>query len=174
MLQAEVIDLGGVVKDMDKLLRPMIGEDVDLQALVSDDPVHISADRSQVEQVIANLAVNARDAMAEGGELTLEVTTTEIGPEEEIDLDPGRYAMLSVSDTGCGMDAETVAQVFEPFFSTKDPEGTGFGLSTVHGIVVQSGGSIWVYSEVDRDHVQGLPAARRGGTVTRDDPARQG
>jgi two-component system cell cycle sensor histidine kinase/response regulator CckA len=132
---------------MDKLLRRMIGEDVELHAVVADEPVHISADRSQVEQVIANLAVNARDAMPDGGLLTLEVSTTEIGPEEQLDLAPGRYAMLSVSDTGRGMDPETVAKIFEPFFTTKE-EGTGFGLSTVHGIIVQSGGSIWVYSEV--------------------------
>jgi two-component system cell cycle sensor histidine kinase/response regulator CckA len=148
VLQAEVLDLNEVVGEMDKLLRRMIGEDVELHAVVADEPVHISADRSQVEQVIANLAVNARDAMPDGGLLTLEVATTEIGPEEQLDLAPGRYAMLSVSDTGRGMDPETVAKIFEPFFTTKE-EGTGFGLSTVHGIIVQSGGSIWVYSEVD-------------------------
>jgi two-component system, cell cycle sensor histidine kinase and response regulator CckA len=148
VLQAEVLDLTEVVGDMDKLLRRMIGEDVELHAVVSDEPVRVSADRSQVEQVIANLAVNGRDAMPDGGVLTLEVTTALIGAEEQIDLAPGRYAMLAVSDTGRGMDSETAAQIFEPFFTTKD-EGTGFGLSTVHGIVVQSGGSIWVYSEVD-------------------------
>jgi len=147
VLQAEVLDLNEVVGDMDKLLRRMIGDDVKLHAVLADEPVHVSADRSQIEQVIANLAVNARDAMAEGGLLTLEVTTGEIGSEEEIDLAPGRYAKLTVSDTGSGMDAETLAQIFEPFYTTK-AEGTGFGLSTVHGIVVQSGGSIWVYSEV--------------------------
>ncbi len=148
VLQPEVLDLNEVVHDMDKLLRRMIGEDVELHSVVADKPVHLSADRSQVEQVIANLAVNARDAMPGGGQLTLEVTTTEIGSEEEIDLVPGRYAMLTVSDTGRGMDAETLAKIFEPFFTTKD-DGSGFGLPTVHGIVVQSGGSIWVYSEVD-------------------------
>ena len=148
VLQAEVLDLNEVVQDMDKLLRRMLGGDVELHSVVADEPVHLSADRSQVEQVIANLVVNARDAMPDGGQLTLEVTTTDIESEEKIDLVPGRYAMLTVSDTGRGMDAETVAKIFEPFFTTKD-DGTGFGLSTVHGIVVQSGGSIWVYSEVD-------------------------
>jgi two-component system, cell cycle sensor histidine kinase and response regulator CckA len=147
VLQAEVLDLNEVVEDMDKLLRRMIGDDVELHSVVADEPVHVSADRSQIEQVLANLAVNARDAMAEGGLLTLEVKTTEIRSEHEIDLAPGRYAMISVSDTGAGMNPETVAQIFDPFFTTK-AEGTGFGLSTVHGIVVQSGGSIWVYSEV--------------------------
>jgi signal transduction histidine kinase/ActR/RegA family two-component response regulator len=148
VLQAEVLDLNDVVRDMDKLLRRMIGADVELHAIVADDPVHVSADRSQIEQVIANLAVNARDAMPEGGLLTVEVATTEIGSEHGIDLPPGDYAKLTVNDTGAGMDSETAAKVFEPFFTTK-AEGTGFGLSTVHGIVVQSGGSIWVYSEVD-------------------------
>jgi CheY-like chemotaxis protein len=133
---------------MDKLLRRMIGEDIELNAVVSGNPALVNADRSQIEQVIANLAVNARDAMPGGGLLTLEVTTTEIGSEKQVDLPPGRYAVLSVSDTGLGMDSETVAKIFEPFFTTKE-EGTGFGLSTVHGIVVQSGGSIWVYSEID-------------------------
>ena len=147
VLQAEVLDLNEVVRDMDKLLRRMIGSNIELNSVLSDEPVHLSADLSQVEQVIANLAVNARDAMADGGQLTLEVTTIEVGSDEEIDLVPGSYAMLTVSDTGRGMDAETVAKIFEPFFSTK-ADGTGFGLSTVHGIVVQSGGSIWVYSEV--------------------------
>jgi two-component system cell cycle sensor histidine kinase/response regulator CckA len=148
VLQAEVLDLNEVVRDMDKLLRRMIGEDVELHAVVAEKPVDISADRSQIEQVIANLVVNARDAMPDGGLLTVEVSTAKIGSEHGIDLPPGRYAKLTVNDTGSGMDSETVAKVFEPFFTTK-PEGTGFGLSTVHGIVVQTGGSIWVYSEVD-------------------------
>jgi PAS domain S-box-containing protein len=148
VLQAEVLDLNEVVRDMDRLLRRMIGADVELHAVVADEPVHISADRSQIEQVIANLAVNARDAMPDGGLLTVEVAMTTIGSEHAIDLPPGRYAKLTVNDTGAGMDPETVAKVFEPFFTTKT-EGTGFGLSTVHGIVVQTGGSIWVYSEVD-------------------------
>jgi signal transduction histidine kinase/ActR/RegA family two-component response regulator len=148
VLQAEVLDLNEIVGDMDKLLRRMIGEDVELHAVMSDVPVLVSADRSQIEQVIANMAVNARDAMPDGGLLTLEVKTTEIGDEKQVDLSPGHYAVLSVNDTGRGMDPETAAQIFEPFFTTKE-DGTGFGLSTVHGIVVQSGGSIWVYSELD-------------------------
>jgi PAS domain S-box-containing protein len=148
VLQAEVLDLNEVVGDMDKLLRRMIGRDVELHAVVADEPVHVNADRSQIEQVIANLVVNARDAMPDGGLLTVEVSTAKIGSEHAVDLAPGTYAKLTVNDTGCGMDPETVAKVFEPFFTTKE-EGTGFGLSTVHGIVVQSGGSTWVYSELD-------------------------
>jgi PAS domain S-box-containing protein len=147
VLQAEVLDLNDVVRDMDKLLRRMIGEDVELHAVLGDEAVEISADRSQIEQVIANLAVNARDAMPEGGVLTLEVATSQIDSEHVVELPPGRYAKLTINDTGLGMDPETVAKVFEPFFTTKE-EGTGFGLSTVHGIVLQTGGSIWVYSEV--------------------------
>ena len=101
VLQAEVLDLNDVVRDMDKLLRRMIGEDVELHAVVGDEPVHVSADRSQIEQVIANLAVNARDAMPDGGLLTLEVATTEVGSERwRSTFDPGRYAKLTVSDTG--------------------------------------------------------------------------
>jgi two-component system, cell cycle sensor histidine kinase and response regulator CckA len=147
VLHAEVLDLNDVIADMDTLLRRMIGEGIELQILAPDGPIHVSADRSQVEQVIANLTVNARDAMSKGGRLTLEVTKTEIGPDSPLNVPAGRYAMFSVSDTGDGMDAETVEKIFEPFFTTKE-EGTGFGLSTVHGIVVQSGGSIRVYSEV--------------------------
>ena len=158
---------------MDKLLRRMIGEDVELHAVVADKPVQVSADRSQIEQVIANLAVNARDAMPGGGVLTLEVTTTEIGSETQVDLAPGNYAMLTVSDTGLGMDPETVAKIFEPFFTTK-AEGTGFGLSTVHGIVVQSGGSIWVYSEVDHGTTFKvfLPLAEQAAAVESKVPAK--
>ena len=147
VLHAEVLDLNDVVRDMDKLLRRMIGEDVELHAVLDDEAVQISADRSQIEQVIANLAVNARDAMPEGGVLTLEVATSQIDSEHVVDLPPGRYAKLTINDTGLGMDPETVAKVFEPFFTTKE-EGTGFGLATVRGIVLQTGGSIWVYSEV--------------------------
>ena len=147
VLQAEVIDLNEVIGDMDTLLRRMIGEDIEFHALPADGPVWVTADRSQIEQVIANLAVNARDAMADGGRLTVEVTTKDVGVDSPLNVAAGHYAMLTVSDTGDGMDPETVEKVFEPFFTTK-AEGTGFGLSTVHGIVVQSGGSIWVYSEV--------------------------
>ncbi len=146
VLRPQVLDLNDVVGGMEKLLRRLIGEDVDLEAVVADEPVCVDADLGQLEQVLANLAVNARDAMPRGGRLVLEVSSVALGDEAATDLPPGRYAVLAVSDTGCGMDAETAAQIFEPFFTTKS-DGTGLGLATVHGIVQQSGGSIWVSSE---------------------------
>lgn len=145
VLRSEVIDLVDVLGDMHKLLRRIIGEDVRLETIGASEPVHVNADRGQLEQVIANLAVNARDAMPDGGRLTLRVTKVDVGADG-LGLPPGEFALLSVSDTGCGMDAETAAQIFDPFFTTKR-DGTGLGLATVHGIVTQSGGSIWVYSE---------------------------
>jgi two-component system, cell cycle sensor histidine kinase and response regulator CckA len=147
VLKLEVLDLNEVVAETERFLHGLIGDDVELEALVSDAPVCVSADRSQLEQVIVNLAVNARDAMAGGGRLTLEVRVAELGPEHGLSLTPGRYALLAVSDTGCGMDVATTAQIFEPFFTTK-AEGTGLGLATVHGIVKQTGGTAAVYTEV--------------------------
>ena len=143
VLRPETIDLGQIVRETEKLLRRVIGEEIELQALGNTSEVFVDLDRSQLEQVIVNLAVNARDAMPNGGRLTLEVGTAERAGE----LPPGRFALLTVSDTGCGMDPELTTQIFEPFFTTKS-EGTGLGLATVHGIVKQSGGSIYVYSEL--------------------------
>ena len=118
---------------MEKLLRQLLGDHVELVTTTSEAPVLVEADRTQLEQVIANLAVNARDAMPEGGRLEIEVSLPDDG---------GAEAMLCVSDNGAGMDVETATHVFEPFFSTKGAGGTGFGLATVHGIVSQSGGRI--------------------------------
>lgn len=143
VLRPEILDLNRVVDEMEKLLRRVIGEEVELEALVSANEVFVDLDRSQLEQVILNLAVNARDAMPNGGRLTLEVGFA----EADGDLQPGPFALLAVRDTGCGMNPEIMTQIFDPFFTTKS-EGTGLGLATVHGIVKQSGGSIWVDSEV--------------------------
>jgi PAS domain S-box-containing protein len=146
LLQPQIVDLSDVVVEMDKLLTSMIGDDVELETVTCDTPALVYADPSQLEQVVANLAINARDAMPHGGRLRLEVSAADVAWQNG-GMAPGAYALLTVTDTGCGMDAETSAHVFEPFFTTKKGVGTGLGLSTVHGIVTQSGGHILIYSE---------------------------
>jgi len=149
ILVPKVINLGNVVADMDNMLRRLIGEDIDLVSVGGKDLWNVKADPGQVEQVIANLAVNSRDAMPGGGKLTIEaanVVLDETYTSGHQYVSPGSYIMLAVSDTGSGMDEGTVARIFEPFFTTKE-KGTGLGLSTVYGIVKQSGGHINVYSE---------------------------
>ncbi len=154
MLAPTVLSIQGVVADMEKILRRLIGEDIELVSVNAPDLWRIKADRSQIEQVILNLAVNARDAMPRGGKLTIETENVEFDNSQArlpVILTPGRYVMLAVTDNGCGMDTETQAHIFEPFFTTKEKgKGTGLGLATVYGIVKQSGGYIWVYSEPEQ------------------------
>jgi PAS domain S-box-containing protein len=144
-----VLDLNAVVADMERMLRRVIGEDVALRTLLAPDLWRVRADPAQLEQVMMNLAVNARDAMPGGGSLTLQTRNADLAEaqvREGTVFAPGRYAVLVVADTGSGIDAETRAHLFEPFYTTK-PGGTGLGLSTVYGIVKQSGGYVWVSSQ---------------------------
>ena len=150
-LNPVVLEINGVVTRLEGLLRRTLGEDLELRMVLSEDAGRLRADPGQLEQVLMNLAVNARDAMPDGGTLTIETESMTIEGDyaaTHLGVEPGPYVMVSVSDTGVGMDALTCARVFEPFFTTKAVDkGTGLGLSTVYGIVKQSGGSIFVYSE---------------------------
>jgi PAS domain S-box-containing protein len=153
ILQPTVINLNAIVAEMESMLRRLIGDDIELAVKGAPGLGNIRADPGQMEQVIANLAVNSRDAMPRGGKLTVETQNVEIdedyGREHSVTVQPGRYVMLAMSDTGMGMDEATRARIFEPFFTTKGPgKGTGLGLSTVYGIVKQSEGFVWAYSEV--------------------------
>jgi PAS domain S-box-containing protein len=150
MLAPKILDLNGVVTENLKMLTRVIGEDIDLVMVPAAGLGTVRADAGQIEQVIMNLAVNARDAMPAGGKLTIETSNITLDEEQarfHPPLTPGNYVLLAISDTGGGMDSETQSRIFEPFFTTKGTKGTGLGLSTVYGIVKQSGGYIWVYSE---------------------------
>ncbi len=154
VLQPRVLELNGVVEGITPMLSRLIGEDLELVASLDPTVDRVLADPNQVEQVLLNLAVNARDAMPAGGVLTIRTANVELDDEyvaHHGESNPGPHVMLSISDTGTGMDADTLSHVFEPFFTTKSVgTGTGLGLATVYGIVKQSGGSIWVYSEVGK------------------------
>ena len=154
VLQPKVLELNAVVTNMERMLHPMIGEDIELHTVLHPQLGRVLADPGQIEQVIMNLAINARDAMPHGGRLTIETANVELNEtyaRRLLTITPGPHVLMAVSDTGCGMDKGTQAHIFEPFFTTKEQgKGTGLGLSTVYGIVKQSGGSIWVYSEPGR------------------------
>ncbi len=151
ILEMKVVNINQVVTGFEKLLLRLIGEDIHLALSLASMPLPAKADTAQLEQLLMNLAVNARDAMPEGGTLTIETASVELDrtyTEIKPGVLPGRYAMICVSDTGCGMDKQTLDRIFEPFFTTKDSDkGTGLGLATCYGIVKQHGGNIWVYSE---------------------------
>ena len=151
VLEPRVLNLNVVVNNVSKMLLRVIGEDISLSLKPCEPLGSVKADLGQIEQVMMNLVVNARDAMQEGGKIIIETGNVELDEtyaRQHTSVRPGSYVILSVSDTGCGMDANTLAKIFEPFFTTKEPgKGTGLGLSTVYGIVKQSGGYIWAYSE---------------------------
>jgi two-component system, cell cycle sensor histidine kinase and response regulator CckA len=155
MLAPKVLDLNAVVRELERMLGRVIGEDVQLVTVLHAEQAAVMADPGQLEQVVLNLAVNARDAMPRGGTLRIETREVQLSDADAerypYRVDPGAYVRLTVRDTGVGMSPEVLARVFEPFFTTKEPgKGTGLGLSTVYGIVKQSGGYVWAESEEGR------------------------
>ncbi len=170
VLQPQAFDLNSVVGDMDRMVRRLLGENIELRTVLAQDESWIYADRGQLEQVILNLVINARDAMPKGGVLVLETAHAELGVSDSqrlvLSAPPGRYVTLAVRDTGHGMDEATLTRIFEPFFTTKPKgQGTGLGLSMVYGIVKQSDGALGVRSEPGKGTAFEvfLPPARQQG-----------
>ncbi|OGP92950.1 MAG: hypothetical protein A2156_10380 [Deltaproteobacteria bacterium RBG_16_48_10] len=153
-MEMRIVDLNAILRDLDKMLNRVIGDEIQLLTIVAEDIGGIKTDVGQMQQVVMNLVFNARDAMPRGGKLTIEMSSVELDEtycQTHVDVTPGRYVMLSVSDTGCGIPPNIKDQIFEPFFTTKEMgHGTGLGLSTVYGIVKQCGGDIEVHSEIGR------------------------
>ena len=172
VLDLDDLDLNGVIRDITRMLRRVIGEHITLEAISGHDLGTVCADRGQVEQILINLCVNARDAMPMGGKITIETENVQIDEkfcESHPWAKPGRYVLLSVTDTGCGINKETLAHIFEPFYTTKGVgKGTGLGLATVYGLVNQHGGMVHVYSEIDKGttfKVYLVPAERAATAV---------
>ncbi len=154
VLQPQVVNLNDIVTNMNKILQRLIGEDIQLATILEPQLWPVRVDPGQMEQVIMNLALNARDAMPRGGQLTIATANVNLNEDfarQHVSMKPGPYVMMTVRDTGCGMDKETLNRIFEPFFTTKEKgKGTGLGLSTVYGIIKQSGGNIWAASELGK------------------------
>ncbi len=177
VLEPKILDVNAIIADMQKMLHRLIGEDVALKFEPGAELGNIKADRGQLEQVILNLAVNARDAMPRGGELTIATSNAELTAKDKIQhryVIPGQYVMLNVSDTGTGMDAQIQEHIFEPFFTTKEKgKGTGLGLATVYGVVKQSGGYIWLDSALGKGTTFRIYMPRATGAAQEDLPQQE-
>jgi CheY-like chemotaxis protein len=176
VIQPKILDLNALVANMDRMLRRVIGEHIELETVLSPGIGGVKADAGQLEQVIMNLAVNARDAMSEGGKLSIRTSNVDVRRSSRVhaDVRPGSYVRLTVADTGKGMDAEIMIHLFEPFYTSKETgKGTGLGLSTVYGIVKQSGGEIVVESEPGRGAIFNIYLPRITD-LTQRAPATQG